>query len=224
MLGLEQLSALAHRAESEGEMWLCARYLSVMCATKARSDGSGSVGELPHRALDVITKILSKGFAQLTGQVLDDIYEVQLAMLHAVATSLDFLGMESRSDDVSRVLTTRAALRNPASAAWVHAMLHMRGFMTAEVEVYGNFACELLMRVRSSARTDPEPTVRMQCLIMSFCYSFVIDAVLCVTDSFDWEDFYGEGGSDFLAASKAFNYDTMHPFLTQNFLGTIYLL
>ena len=50
-------------------------------------------------------------------------------------------------------------------------------------------------------------------------------AVLClqVDPDFDWAEFYGEGGVDFVKTSRAYRYDTMHPFLTQQFIGDYFM-
>eukprot|EP01045_Picozoa_sp_COSAG04_P023187 COSAG04_NODE_2718_length_3687_cov_4.212375_1_plen_857_part_10 len=223
VLGLQRLSALADRAQSAGDWWLRARYLALMCAVKARSDGSGAVGELPEQVLEAISRFLGTGSRQVSAQTLDDVYEVQLAALHALALTMNMVAIDAHAEEISHVLTTRAAVRDPASAVWVSAIKSAKILMAGNAEQVGQMVLDLLMRLRSSAQTDPDPTMRIQCSIMCYCYSFLIDTVLLVDNQFDWATFFGEGGSDILEASRSFNYDTMHAYLTQKFIGDYFM-
>eukprot|EP01046_Picozoa_sp_COSAG06_P021714 COSAG06_NODE_1644_length_8819_cov_13.898624_5_plen_1191_part_00 len=180
VLGMERLANLADRAESAGDWWRCSRYRALMCIAKSRANAPQLTGDLSVRALDAISRFLETNSRHASAMVLDEVYEVQLNMLHSLGLTANVVELEARAAAIKHVLTTGAALRDPAGAVFVATSSASRDFVAGSPDVVGKLCLDWLMRLRSAAVTDPDPSGRIQCLLLAYVWSIQIDVILMV--------------------------------------------
>ena len=119
VIGAEMLSELATRAESSSDSWLAARYWSVLASITEKRLGNMSeeATDLRVKSLDAIAALRSAPQTQATQPAEQDVEELHLAQVAALATGYDHQRVLSvkRPDEASRALATKRQYEIPSA-------------------------------------------------------------------------------------------------------------
>eukprot|EP01052_Picozoa_sp_SAG31_P034447 SAG31_NODE_4028_length_3651_cov_36.316160_2_plen_275_part_00 len=202
VLGLHRLSAAAERAETDGDLWLAGRYWSVASIVVHRSR-STMEAKLPiTRALDAIIDCRKKHSGYWSTEMHDDIDEVELQRLCAYGTLLDIPGLNSRLDDINRILVTQAATRDPLNAGLLPLLAtggpaFLEGNISAVADAFYKMN-SFFRKTIDDPTTVPDPHIRMLCSMQAYNSDHCLDPLLVREAGFDWEE---EVSSNFVAVS-----------------------
>jgi hypothetical protein len=159
VLGTDRLSSLTRRAEDRGDWWLAGRYWAILCILKNRfTPGTGQAEAL--KSVDIIAKFCREN---ANGLLEDQACTVQLEMLRYLALGLDPTLFVSRSEIVEQVLSSKAGVYEPISAALVRAMLSFPLALSGDCVGFGRVIYAFGKGLAVAAKTNPDINTRYKC-------------------------------------------------------------
>jgi lambda repressor-like predicted transcriptional regulator len=212
-VGRHKLAMVADRASANGDLWLAGRYwaiLSIIVHTHAGSSWT-KLYPLLSKSLDAIAAHLQRTDAP--EDLLDDVHQVQMDRLACLVVQLQDEATQARSGEISKLMATRAAARDPLLAS-VMMLCCSAVLMKKDPTAFGR--CIIMTRKTNLAamNADPDPATRHNCSLMAYGLEHAIDGTLLgAGQPFDWDAAYGPGGATILGVARNYNYDTDHKLL-----------
>ena len=225
VLGLDRLSAAAHLAERDNDMWLAGRYWSVVSIIVHRTQSISDTVEPICMSLDAIDRVLEpsgtgpKGGMPLA--VLDSAYEVQLGRLFAMQMVCDPELIAVRTGAIDHVLTTNAAARDPMTAVLLSFLsVAIPTLFNGDMTVFVQQTQKANTLLRAAMVTNPDSEMRYNCAMQAFGREHVSDGVLHEErEKFDWDAEYGVGASKLAEIARRYDYDTAHNRMIEQFVS-----
>ena len=219
VLGPEQVTKLAESAEAAKDWWRAARYWaivqSVMPVASVGSGESRQIGPTV-KALDAMAAL---------GRISEsetDKEDLELAQVAALAATWDAGGdLGRRPELVERVLSSKAAMRDPVSVGAISVTLKTVPAMNSYDDSCCTHTLATVMTLLRAAESDPDPVARSKCLAMAYNFSQI--SLPYLHPDFSWDAVYGVGGETLIAAFDDWDVEDMHSFLARTLSLDIFL-
>eukprot|EP01043_Picozoa_sp_COSAG02_P005076 COSAG02_NODE_135_length_34565_cov_80.368856_30_plen_1468_part_00 len=214
VLGAAKLTSLAEEAERDDDWWLAARYWTVLRTLTYENEGQTSAIEPLLRALAALGKV------ELSAEQSEHKDDIHIDLVVLVFVTLDISVFPPFIEDGVKLLQSKAASRDPVAAymmriiiGFVQVIHNKDDDLAREMKVWGNSTFEAAMTLKETAKTHPDPLVRLQGSIFCINLLELNDAHLLAKKSAFWSVLYGDDGIDLIAAAEKYDYDSMHRLL-----------
>jgi hypothetical protein len=214
VLGIERMTRLARAAESQGDLWLAARYWSIACVVTSRVKGSAATTETANKALDAAAGYLVKKAGRMSTDELESVNVLELDIFARLACTLD-PNYYSRSEAIDRVLQSAAADKEPVAVFLNHVYLSVPLPSQGRISDFGKGFSKATTTLVQAMGDCPDPTLRLKGIMMAYTLIHGLDAMLYGDESFDWELIYGSSGGTLIEAADAYDFDQMHYYLIE---------
>eukprot|EP01052_Picozoa_sp_SAG31_P029721 SAG31_NODE_2978_length_4831_cov_236.467033_2_plen_844_part_00 len=223
VLGSEEITKLADRAEASKHWWLAARYWAVVQQVTPSAMVASSSAESVARLLPTRKALDAMSALSRTCEFDADKEDFQLTQVANLAETWDIgQDLQQKPELVKKVLSTQAAVRDPVSVGLIGLVTKIAPNMFSfDMKTCYREARKLMLFLLEESRTNPDPIARACCLQSAYNFSQV--DVPHLDPDFSWSAIYGMNGETLITAFDNWGLETTHPFLKAKLSGDWFL-